>query len=207
MICRMATEIELKARVSDSEALRRLLNEKAEYLGAFVKDDTYWQLPGGQRLRVRRDRRNKPDGSEECAIYVTRKKKALKDGIEINYEREFEVKFPPEKRPGEGLGEGPSTDQFTEILAEIGLKPGLSKQKRGWAYNYLGITAELVEVSGNGLNLGWFMELEIIVPDGAACREKATTKERERLMDFLSELGIGAEAIEGRYYNELLGCQ
>ena len=182
----MATEIELKAHVRDSETLRRLLNEKAKYLGAFEKDDTYWQLPNGSRLRVRREKRQLPDGTEEHAVFATRKAKKVRDGIEVNDEREFKV------IPGK---------PFEEFLRETGFKPGFSKQKRGWAFSYREITAELVGITG----LGWFIELEILVPDGAARREEAAAKERERLLDFLAELGINQDAIESRFYSEMLG--
>ena len=38
----MAIEIELKAHVKDSDALRITLCGKAECVGSFEKEDTYW---------------------------------------------------------------------------------------------------------------------------------------------------------------------
>ena len=179
----MATEIELKAHVTDSEAMRLTLSKKAEYLGAFEKEDTYW-FPGG--LRVRREKRTHPDGRMELLTLVSYKTKEVKDGIEVNDEREFEA------RPV-----GPhSESEFEEFLALIGLKPGIAKKKRGWVFSRDGITAELAEVEG----LGYFVELEI-VDNGA---NPAIEEGKKRLLDFLAVLGIQKEAIESRYYTEML---
>ena len=181
----MATEIELKAHVQDNEALRRRLHEKADYLGAFEKEDTYWfgssGLPGSG-LRVRREKRNLPDGTVKEAVFATYKVKEVRDGIEINDEREFEVN-PPQS--------------FEDFLKEMRLKPGFSKRKRGWAFLKDGICAELAEVDG----LGWFVELEILVDNIQA---ETVAAARKRLLDFLFELGIGQEAIESRFYSEML---
>jgi adenylate cyclase class 2 len=195
----MATEIELKAHVLDSETLKVLLCEKAEYSGAFEKEDTYWFGTSGMplsRLRVRKEKRSLPDGSGESATFATYKNKEVKDGIEINDELEFEVNPGPE---------------FEEFLSKMGFKPGISKRKRGWAFSHEGITAELTEVEG----LGWFVELEIlangiyadgIYTDGidTGNREEAVTEGRKKLLDFLAELGIEKEAIESRFYTEML---
>ena len=188
----MATEIELKAPVQDSEAFRRLLCEKAEYLGAFEKEDTYWPgVPGlpGSGLRVRREKRTLPGGIQKEAVFAAYKTKEVKDGIEINDEREFEV------NPG---------PVFEEFLKKMELKPGFSKRKRGWAFSKEGICAELVEVDGNSngfRSLGWFIELEILANNK---QEKTLAEARTRLLDFLAELGIKKETIESRFYSEML---
>jgi len=191
----MATEIELKARVQDSEALKALLHKKAEYSGAFYKEDTYWLLAPGlpappvSRLRIRREKRSLLGGNNVSATVVTYKTKEVRDGIEINDELEFNV------NPG---------TKFEEFLKSVGFKPGTFKTKRGWDFSRDGVTAELVEVEG----LGWFIELEILANDiNAENLEESVAEAKQKLLGFLDELGISREAIESRYYTEMLKDQ
>ena len=190
----MATEIELKAHIQDSEALKALLFRKAEYISAFEKDDSYWvRAPGASasdprtaRLRVRGEKRVFPDGSEVSRIVATYKNKEVTGGIEVNDELEFEV------QPGPA---------FEAFLERVGFTRDICKRKRGWDFFRDGITAELVEVE----SLGWFVELEILTNDiHAANRGKAVEEARAKLLGFLAELGISREAIESRYYTEML---
>ena len=183
----MATEIELKAHIENHETLKNFLDGKAEYLSAFEKADCYYFLPEHSGdfpsgVRVRREKRTFPDGTEKSTSYVTYKKKEVSGGIEVNDEREFEV------RP---------TGEFEEFLARTGWKPGAAKKKRGWAFCRDGITAELVEVE----RLGWFLELEIIAEK---ISEEILEGERKRLLGFLDSLGVSREHIESRFYSELL---
>jgi len=194
----MAYEIELKAHVADFEATKRLLFEKAAYKWAFVKDDTYWfpvrtpsernsgeaaadLLPAG--VRVRRESRSFPDGKEESFCFVTYKIKEVKDGIEINDEKEIEIRS--------------ASCEFEELLRRLGLKINITKRKRGWSFLHNEINAELTEVEG----LGWFVELEILADNN---REETVVQGRKELMDFLDSLGIERGAIESRYYSEML---
>jgi len=197
----MATEIELKAHVHDSEALKALLHEKAEYSSAFEKDDTYWLLapgfpvPPDSRLRVRREQRNRLDGSSVSATVVTYKTKEKRDGMEVNDELEFDVNPGPE---------------FEVFLKRMGCTPGISKRKRGWDFSRGEITAELVEIEG----LGWFIEMEILAAEAAReggsfsdssdNMDKVVAEAREKLLGFLDELGISRDDIESQYYTEML---
>ena len=182
----MATEIELKAHVQNNEELRLTLSAKAEYLYSFDKNDSYWLAeksgmpPSG--LRIRSEKRSFPDGKEESLCFVTCKNKEVRDGIEINDEREFSVE---------------PAFEFEEFIRKLGFKPVRSKEKRGWAFSKNGITAELLEVKG----LGWFIELEIIANTSNAETFEAGKK---RLLDLLTDLGIANDAIESRFYSEML---
>ena len=181
----MVTEIELKAHVADYEAIKLVLSEKAKYLGVFEKEDSYW-FPkeasiSSKSYRLRKEKRE-IDGMEKSASFISYKKKEVRDEIEINEEREFEVK------PGELAG---------EFFHELGFESGISKRKRGWAYTWEGITAELVEVEG----LGWFVELEILIEKQ---QEENFEAAKKRLLDFLDDLGIKKEALESRFYTEML---
>ena len=184
----MVTEIELKAHAGNWEELKQILTEKAEYLCAFEKSDEYWfaaesSLPPSG-LRIRGEKRRFADETEDFFTIATYKTKEVRDGIEVNDEHEFRV---------DPAGE------FVEFLKRMGLKPGRSKKKRGWAFSKENITAELVEVAG----LGWFVELEIISHSDKSTKE-AFTAEKTHLLEFLDSLGIAREAIESRFYTEML---
>ena len=185
----MATEIELKAHVEEAKSLRSLLSEKAEFKFTFEKEDTYF-FP--TRLRLRSERRTLPDETEEFKTLLTRKQKEVRDGIEFNDEKEFEI------RPS---AHGTAAE-FRELLEALGLRPLSSKRKRGWTFFQDDITAELLEVTG----LGWFLELEILAENNNDSIEtnKRFEEERQRLLDFLDSLGIPREAIESRFYSEML---
>jgi len=187
----MITEIELKAHVLDSEVLRSQLSEKGEYLETFEKDDTYWfpdsadfstsgLYPYG--LRVREEKRKLQNGTEESITLVTYKIKEQRNNIETNDEQEFEVKPRP---------------LFEGFLRRMGLKPGAAKRKRGWAFSHGRIRAELTEVE----DLGWFVEIEILVSDN---REETIAKARQELLVFLDSLGVGRDALESRSYLQML---
>ena len=204
----MATEIELKAHVRDVDTVKQLLAEKAAFLCSFEKDDTLWfpantsagkdtvssdpslfALPA-TGLRVRREKRIFPDGKEENSVIITYKNKEIRDGIEINDEKEFQIL----SQTGNGA------EVFEDFLTRVHLGPGSGKRKKGWAYSVHGITAELHEVEG----LGWFLELEILADNG---REETVSNGRKRLLEILASLGIGGEAIENRPYMQMLASR
>ena len=188
----LAFEIELKAHVEDYELIKRRLGEKAEYLYSVEKKDTYWfsgeiSAPDPFKLRIRGEKRMLPDGSEKASTQVNYKIKEVRDGVEVNDEREFEI----------SSSSCQTAAEFGELLKMIGLRPGVNKWKRGWTFYHQGINAELVEV----VNLGWFLELEIIADNN---NEETFAREKKRLLDLLSELGIEKDAIESRFYTEML---
>ncbi len=124
---------------------------------------------------------------------MTYKTKEVRDGIEINDEKEFEV----------CSSQNNTVTVFDEFLKMMGLRPGYTKQKRGWAFFKEEINAELLEVE----KLGWFLEMEIVVNDIETSGGNDTTtidEKRKQLMGFFSELGIKKDAIESRYYSEML---
>ena len=233
----MAIEIELKAHVEDCESMKTTLEGKAESSFYFEKEDVYWSLNEAiarlaphfiSKIRIRREKRRFSngkvsignlsagssfdgrfsDGAGESLCLATYKKKEVQDGIEVNDEHEFEIRS----------SSGDAAKGFEEFLKGIGMKPGASKKKRGWAFIIEGkqarpglgnICAELVEVEG----LGWFAELEILadkdaaegaVRDAVTDREELLAEGKKRLLDFLDSLGIGRQAIESRYYTEML---
>ena len=195
----MSIEIELKAHVDNCEALKAILMEKAEYSFAFEKEDVYWSpketTQTGKpdsvpvKFRLRREKRIYGDGREELRNCITYKKKEVRDGIEINDEKEFEVSAREE-----------SGRVVEEFLSLAGMEQGFSKKKKGWAFFKDGINAELLKVE----RLGWFLELEIISGDTNHNRDKVIAPGREKLLGFLDELGISQDRIESRFYSEML---
>jgi adenylate cyclase class 2 len=188
----MPVEIELKAWVKDPEEQKKRISALAEYTVSFEKEDSYWfpralPPPGGggppsSGVRIREESAAGADGRVSRTVRVTCKSKELRDGIEINEEGEFEVS---------------DRAAFEGLLKRLGLERGISKKKRGWAWVYEGVTAELCHVEG----LGWFAELEILADND---RAETVAAARERLLGLLGKIGIGEDRIEGRYYTEML---
>jgi adenylate cyclase class 2 len=182
------TEIELKARVDDPERVQSRLCSFAGQGTAFEKQDSYWLFPEGDGtalpsgVRLRRETTTGPDGEVCQAMWVTYKVKEVREGIEINDEREFSVS---------------DGDMFEELLRRLGLKKDIEKTKKGWTWICGGITTELTEVAG----LGWFVELEIIAGDFNHGTVRAA---RKRLLALLRKIGLEEDRIESRYYTELL---
>ncbi|MDR2079414.1 MAG: class IV adenylate cyclase [Treponema sp.] len=180
----MAIEIELKAWVDNPEACKNILSLLAGPPLSFEKADSYWffrktadRPPPG--IRIRRERSG---GKEEPATRISYKSKEVREGIEVNNEREFTV--------SDGAA-------FEEFLARLGFERDMEKHKRGWAWICGDITAELCELR----SLGWFAELEILADNDGP---ETVAAARKRLLELLGKIGIGEDKIESRYYTELL---
>jgi len=187
------TEIEIKAHVTDHAATEKTIRKIARFSKETVKKDIYWKKdaagpavestesvdePKPVKVRIR---------DEDGQTTVTYKRKELQGPIEVNDEQEFVIS---DRRP------------FETLLTDIGFAPYVSKGKKTRSFNYVAdggtaVTIELSQVEG----LGWFVELEILAdsPDGAE-----TARAQEILRRTLALCGIGEEAIESRYYTELL---
>ncbi len=178
----MNKEIELKARVSEPEALRELLEKEYGGWDRINKDDIYYRYPQAQLVRLRRE------NDTNC---ITVKKKRVMNGIEVNDELEFNVD---------------DGDGFLSFLQLTGAQEYLSKIKKGYRFTSgEGAVIELCEVS----SLGWFIEIEKVI---SIPQEFAGTESESRLIEdakkvilgILSNLGIPESRLEHRYYSELL---
>ena len=186
----MAVEIELKAWVDNPEDIKHRLSGWGTFCCHYEKADVYWTLETENplTLRVRRESRKAPDGVTVESVLVTSKTREIHGGIEVNDEREFNV--------SDGI-------LFQEILDRLGMRPGIRKEKRGWAWKsdqgegLPPVLAELSEVK----RLGWFIELEIISDSRS---EQSLRENRRRLFDLLEKLGIPPEKTEPRAYSEML---
>jgi predicted adenylyl cyclase CyaB len=173
----MGVEVELKAWISDPEVIRERLRHLGTNGRSFVKEDRYFgtgDAPEGARYRIRRDGE---------AWICTVKDKRIVAGIEENREIEFTVS---------------DGDAFEAMLTTLGLRCLISKRKEGQSFFVDGL---LVEVSHVRL-LGWFVEVEVILPDDAG--RDAIESARHRLLDMLKRLDVPPSAIESRSYNQMI---
>lgn len=213
--CYLMVEIELKARVADPQALVQNLELWADFKRCCLKSDVYWGDSRRQvQLRVRRERLlftlaevfgteewlwpfcgvagmgdrevlrplvRGPCGTEK--IFATYKKKqVVDDSCEVNQEQEFRV------------DKGEPLEAF---LQDAGFSVVLRKEKLSatWMWGDCGI--ELCHIP----ELGDFLELEII-RDSADGQEVADCQ--RQLREVLEQCGIGEEAVEPRFYDQLL---
>jgi adenylate cyclase class 2 len=192
----VAVEIELKVRIDGPEAMKKRLDERGTGEGTFEKEDRYWffaeqgggKVPGlpPSGLRVRREINGAGEGGGSGRTLVTYKIRDLREGVEINDEREFEVS---------------DAGVFEDLLRRLGLAPGIGKHKRGRAWlcetESGPVRAELSEVRG----LGWYLELEVLAAPGD---EGALAAAQAGLFSLLEDLEIPKEGIEARPYTEML---
>ncbi|MDR2435076.1 MAG: CYTH domain-containing protein [Treponema sp.] len=190
----MAVEIELKARLDDPEPVKQRLFSLGTYCRSYEKSDTYWAAGGNipsSEVRVRREIDTETDGRVREKTLVTYKIKEIRDGIEINDEREFLVA---------GAGpDGAGGDVFEGLLNRLGLRPFIRKEKKGrsWTVGAPPVLAELSLVK----DLGWFLELEILAEEKD---ERIIAESRKRLLSLLETLDIPPEWVESRPYTEML---
>ena len=182
----MAFEIELKAKLEDHLPVKERVSALGMYCRSYTKSDSYW-IPGN--VRIRSESGVNADGAEYNAVLVTYKAREMRDGIEVNDEREFTVSGLP---------------LFEELLSRLGQSIDILKEKQGWAWDIQpdaggepSVLAELSLVTG----LGWFLELEILASDNSA---QTVAKHRERLLSLLAKLEVPADQIEPMPYIKLL---
>ena len=180
----IGVEVEVKAHIPSVETVSERIRERWDAEGLvgptrFDKEDTYYcqkDDPGEKtQFRLRR--------SGGTAV-VTGKRKSFIGSCEVNGETEFEVS---------------DADAFHDLVTMLGFKPCIDKRKIGSAWKAGRMTIELSEV----YPLGAFIEIEIVldpdVADGAAIAQA-----RDEILMTLTRLQIAEDAIERRYYNDLL---
>jgi predicted adenylyl cyclase CyaB len=187
----MSIEIEIKTWADDYRSVKNQIDEFAQFAGSYEKSDVYWIVPDGMKafapelksgVRIRKESFLNIDGGQDLHTRVCFKKKEVRTDMEVNVEKEFDI-----------------TDAavFEELLSELGLVRGASKQKKGFSWNYENMTIELSEIEG----LGWFCELEIIAEQQD---QKFVELSRNKLYAVLKKTGIDSSKIETRYYTEML---
>ena len=182
-------EIELKAWTEDLDLVRARLEALGRKLAksgrVVVKEDVYYGPAGAdpRALDWRRDRLVRVRRTESGAV-LTAKRKEIASGVETSEEIEVGVDDP---------------DAAARFLDYLGYRPFIAKKKETRAYAWSEeITVELNRVEG----LGYFVEVEALVPESATPVEVEAA--RGRVRSVLSELGIAADRIEPRPYMDLL---
>ena len=194
-------EIEMKAHVQDVVSLVSQLEQKAQFQRCCYKGDTYWKESQKQvAIRIREEKtlfteagflqaEKWPQGiwnfpsSCEGHIFVTYKRKKLMDNsLEVNQEQEFQV----DKR-----------EPLEIFLQDAGFAVSIKKEKLAAAWLWDGVLLELCYLP----ELGNFLELEILCDSDSP---ELVASAHEKLRKVLAACGIQEEAIESRYYSQLL---
>lgn len=181
------TEIEIKAHVANPEKTAQNIASFAVFTGETHKRDTYWTREEPLvKVRVR---------EESGILTVTYKKKELRGETEVNDEREFTIS---------------DRSAFETFIADSGFSPASYKEKitKRWVIQSdsygeqrektlpeIGIELSLVD------RLGWFIELEALADNPG---ENEIARIRGLLLETLDRCCINREAIETRYYTEML---
>lgn len=174
----MAIEVELKARVEEPEDVERLLEGRCGPGEEIDKADEYFRGPPPARQAVRLRQTGE-------TVVCTFKDKTISAGIEVNREHEFSVSDLATAR---------------ELLERLGCVAVIQKHKRGLRFAQDEMVFELVHVE----HLGWFLEIEVVLPNG---RERRIEDARAKLRRTIHELGIHDEAIESTPYTTMLGTR
>lgn len=171
-------EIELKAHAGDPVSVRKNL-EKLYGEGKDVhKSDHYFRRPGEsiQAMRIR---------SYNGIIEMTCKKTSSNENGENNFEYEFQA----------------SPDQLEPAIRffhALGLEDFFVKKKDGLEWYGDGAHIELLSVN----NLGWFLEIEILLPFNAP--EDDVARAGRDIHRILHSAGLSEEDIEVRSYREMI---
>ncbi|NLZ69638.1 MAG: class IV adenylate cyclase [Spirochaetales bacterium] len=169
-------EIELKAEITNSEAIKLTIDSLVNYVGDPIeKKDIYYKKPGESvpSFRIRK---------ENDYILMTTKNNKRVDGIETNEEIEFQVDMK-------------YFDQTVRFAENLGYEILIYKHKTGWQWIYDTIHVELLYVD----TLGWYLELEIVAKDLSQKEEDV-----EKLYNFLRLCNIPKSCISNRSYQQML---
>lgn len=178
----MAHEIECKVALTEQQ-VPEIERRIRTVLGSveplpLKKQDTYFSLDGETaEFRLRQS---------FSSLVVTRKiKRHRDDGIEVNKEIEFTVP----------IGEEESVETFVRSL---GYRELIRKEKTGFVWSERDLTLELVYVH----NLGWYLEIELLVYEDG--NERLINRAVERLAEMRNSLGVANLPLEPRYYIDIL---
>lgn len=187
-------EIEIKARVSNRDAVIEVLNNKATFVQAVVRDDEYWAntRSGKPKIRIRKELCN---GKTEFFLTYKKKERHSEENgsiIEVNDEQETSI-----------LDPAPLISFLKDSNCSLQLKK--HKEVMDWSLPVKDIpeapdltaTFELCKIPP----LGDFLEIEIISP---SAEPDLVKKIHAKLEELLLLAGLNSSDIEPRYYSQLL---
>ena len=174
----MTFEVELKARLADPETVET----QAARLGVFAKEtfkeDVYFRRQGTTGLVPKERYRLRREAGR--AIITFKNKVRPDDVTEVNEEVEFEVD---------------NAHAFFQFADRFGFEPFVVKRKKSRVYRVGRANVEFNKVE----HLGYFIEIEILCD-----REDEIMIARTEIARLLTQLGLGTEDLEPRYYIELI---
>lgn len=188
-------EIELKAHVQDSKDVESKLKSFAQFVGESQKKDTYWKktifsqsTSKEVQIRLRQEKHSRGDNpTSVVATYKRKNINAAQDGTKFEVNEEFEFAID-------------SRHSFEEFLKDAGFSVFRTKEKNASQWKAEEVFIELCNVPP----LGDFLEMEILSEDKDAATVAAANDKFLRLLELCD---IPKEAVEPRYYNEMLAQQ
>ncbi|MCK9287299.1 MAG: class IV adenylate cyclase [Sphaerochaetaceae bacterium] len=179
-------EIEIKAHVEHPEELKPIIDSLLDSEGTFQrKTDVYYGRKSENNSPLSRAAQFRLRYLED-SIIITRKSKQLQTGgVENNSEIEFSVSIAEQQH-------------IKNFFVSLDFVIVAEKEKTGWYWVKDNLTIELIEIT----HLGWFIEVEYLLEDVAGDDEINAVK--MKLFDFLAACHISKQAVESRYYLDLI---
>lgn len=178
------TEVEAKAPVAQVGECKVLLDHHLGATQEITKYDTYYSHPTEIDLRIRCTSEGESSHTVQVPAVLTAKKKGGSDKMECNREVEVSVD---------------SSQYMEDLLLLIGYTPYIQKKKFCYRWERNGLVYELVEVA----SLGWFLEIEKVIPS-ADPRSEDVAQAYQEVVHAFSQLGISSDTFEDRYYTDML---
>ncbi|MBL4885856.1 MAG: class IV adenylate cyclase [Planctomycetaceae bacterium] len=183
-IVTMQYEVEVKYKLDDVDAFRRLLQGKqAKFINTVEQEDIYMNHPSRDFAKTDEAFRIRRIGSENRLTY----KGPLVDQ-ETKTRQEIELDFAPEAH---------SAAQMQALMEKLGFRPVPSVHKTRDTYHFSYEETNFEIVIDNVDGLGWYVELECCVD---ACKQEAT---RIKILKLAKMFGLGPDT-ERRSYLRLL---
>ena len=171
-------EIEIKAHARKAEDIKKLFDSLYGEGKPVHKYDHYFRRPGAsvQALRIR---------EHKGIIELTTKKTSTSEAGEDNEEYEFQAPL-AEK------------DRAIMFFHALGYEDFFIKKKDGWEWMDGDAHVELLSVN----DLGWFLEIEILLPFGSSDDE--AEEARKRIDAIMKNAGVSRSDYEMKSYREMI---
>lgn len=185
------TEIELKARVKDPDAVEQKLNQFAEFEKEVLKEDYYYKnrkYSPSPSIRIRLETVN--GSTTNILTYKKKENRISEDGSQCEVNQELETTIENHKVLEQWL-----LDSGAELTTRK------TKHVKSWkAATEFGSTQATLELC-NIERLGWFLEIEILSEKSDS---ETVGKIHAELEMLLEKSGLEKTDIETKYYSELL---
>ena len=171
-------EVEIKARAENPEGIKAHFDNLAGEGGEVHKMDHYFRRPG-ERIQAFRIRCF--DGKVELTA------KKTSSGPDGENNEEYEFRALPDQ-----------SDAATAFFHALGYEDFFIKKKDGWEWMDGDAHVELLSVN----DLGWFLEIEILLPFGSSDDE--AEEARKRIDAIMKNAGVSRSDYEMKSYREMI---